>query len=112
MSIVIVAVIVGMLLGVLAYRADMRFRNEDRLPMQWWLNGEVTWSAPRRLALAFIPALAVAVLGILVLTSLTLQPRAGQESQMLPVFIGLGAFVGVQLVHLWLIDRTLRRNAG
>ena len=108
-----VAVLFGLLLGALACWADRRFRNEDRLPMQWSLTGEITWSAPRRVALAFIPALAVIVLAILGVIMLTLQPRAGQESQVLPAFMGLGAtFVAIQLAHFWLIARTLRRNAG
>ena len=46
MGMLVVAVILGLILCALAYQADARFRSEDRLPMQWWLTGEVTWSAP------------------------------------------------------------------
>ena len=95
----------------LALRANARFRREERLPMQWWLNGDVTWSAPRPLALAFIPALGTCVLLIFAAASLHVPPRAGQEHLVIPAFLGLGAmFVAVQLLHIWLIRVTLRRN--
>jgi len=108
-----VAVIFTLVLCTLAYRANARFRDEDRLPMQWWLTGEVTWSAPRPLALAFIPALAIVVLAVFVVLSLTTKPRAGQEMLVFPSLIGLGAtFIAVQLLHFWLIARSLRRDAA
>ena len=111
MGVLIVAVILSLILCALAYRADARFRIEDRLPMQWWLTGEVTWSAPRRLALAFIPALAIAALSIFAFMSFTIKPRAGQEALVLPSLIGLGfTFIAIQLAHLWLITKTLRRH--
>lgn len=65
MSVAIVLVISVLVVCALACRADVRFRSEDRLPMQWWITGEVTWSAPRRLALAFMPALAMSYLASL-----------------------------------------------
>ena len=105
-----VPVIFGLILGALAYRANMRFRSEDRLPMQWWLTGEVTWSASRRLSLAFMPILATGMLGVL---SLTLEPRPGQEDLALPALIGLGiTFVAIQLAHFWMIAKTLCKGAG
>ena len=111
MGMLVVAVILGLILCTLAYRADARFRTEDRLPMQWWLTGEVTWSAPRRLALAFIPALAIASLSIFAVMSFTMKPRAGQEALVLPSLIGLGlTFIAIQLAHFWLITKTLRRH--
>jgi hypothetical protein len=98
--------------GALAYRANARFRDEDRLPMQWWFTGEVTWSAPRRLALSLMPALAAVTLGALAITSLTTPPRAGQEGAVLPAAIGMGAMlVAIQSLHLRLVARTLRRAA-
>lgn len=35
--------------------ANRRFSARARLPMQWWLNGQPTWYAPRRLALVLFP---------------------------------------------------------
>jgi heme/copper-type cytochrome/quinol oxidase subunit 2 len=112
MAMLSIAVIFGLILCALAYQANARFRSEDRLPMQWWVTGEVTWSAPRRLALTFIPALAVAVLSIFAIMSLTMKPRAGQEALVVPSLIGLGVtFIAIQLAHFWLIAKTLRRPA-
>ena len=103
-----IAVIFGLILGTLAYRANGRFRDEDRLPMQWWITGEVNWYAPRRLALAFIPALAVAVISLL---SVMLEPRPGQEDLVLPALIGIGVtFLAIQVAHFFMIEKTLRRN--
>ncbi|MBJ6120217.1 hypothetical protein [Sphingomonas mollis] len=113
MTTLIVAAIFSLMLGGLACRADARFRHEDRLPMQWWITGEVTWSAPRRLALAFIPAVAIATLVVFVIMSLTVPPRAGQEGLVIPTLAGLGTmFIAIQLMHFWLIAKTLRRKTG
>lgn len=113
MSLVITAVIFSLALCGLAWRANARFRREDRLPMQWWLNGEVTWSAPRPIALALIPALAIFVFASLIVLSRNVAPRPGQEGMVLPTLIGLGAtFVFIQALHFWLIERSLRRNGS
>lgn len=101
------------ILTALAYRANMRFRNESRLPMQWGITGGVNWSAPRSVALAFIPILATVVLGFQVFMVLNVSARAGQEALVFPVLVGTGVtLVAVQLLHFWLIERTLRRNSG
>ncbi len=111
MAMVGVAVVFGLLLCGLAIRANSRFRREDRLPMQWWLNGDVTWSAPRVLALAFIPALAIGVLAINAVLAMNLEPRPGQENMVLPGLIGTGLlFLVVQRLHFWLIEKTLHRG--
>jgi len=110
-SIVIVSVISVLILCALAYRADALFHSEERLPMQWWITGEVTWSAPRRLALAFMPALAIVLLGFVTIMALNVPARPGQEGFVLPTMIGLGAtLIAVQLLHFWLISKTLRRQ--
>lgn len=95
----------------LARLANMRFRHESRLPMQWGLDGKVTWTAPRLVALAFIPVIATGMLGVLAVLSQTLAPRAGQEALVWPTMLGSGAlFLVIQLVHIGLIARTLRRS--
>ena len=97
---------------ILSYRANQRFREEARLPMQWGLNGAVNWFAPRRVALAVLPALAVVLLGFMTAASMTVAPRPGQEHLVLPVAIAMGAtLVAVQLLHFWLIARTIGRRA-
>ena len=55
-------------------------------------------------------ALSIPMLAALIWLFLNVAPRSGQEHLVLPVFVGIGAlFVGIQLLHVWLIDRTLRR---
>jgi hypothetical protein len=108
-----VALLFGMVFAGLVMKANTRFRGEKRLPMQWWLTGEVTWSAPRVVALAFIPAIAMCVLGAYLVLALNIPPRAGQEGVVLPSFLAVGViFSCIQLFHLWMIERTLRRNGG
>ena len=81
--------------------------------MQWWLTGDVTWSAPRPLALAFVPALAICVLTTYVGMAMNVRPGVGQENQVLPTLIGFGAmFIVIQLLHLWLTGITLRRGGS
>ena len=111
MMMIAIAFLFCLVLCRLALAANKRLRGEDRLPMQWWFNGDVTWSAPRALALAFVPALATGVFFGLILLSLNERPRADQEGEVLPIFIGIGiVLLGIQLLHLWLIKKTLRRN--
>ena len=105
-----VVVLVGVTMIALAILANRRFRHESRLPMQWWLDGKVSWTAPGLVALAFIPVLATGMLGIVAVLSQTLPPRAGQEALVWPVMLGSGALsVAIQLLHLGLIARTVRR---
>lgn len=105
-----VVIPVGVTTIVSAILANMRFRHELRLPIQWWLDGKVSWTAPRLVALAFIPVLATGMLGIVAVLSQTLPPRAGQEALVWPVMLGSGALsVAIQLLHLGLIARTVRR---
>ncbi len=113
MGLLVVSAVFVVILSALAYRANIHFRNERRLPMQWGITGAVNWSAPRSVALAFIPIVAIAVLGFQVFMALNVSARAGQETLVFPVLVGTGVtLVVVQLLHLWLIERTLRRNAG
>lgn len=109
MEVAIIAVIVVVVMALLARRADRRFRREARLPMQWGPTGGVNWSAPRRLALAFMPAMAAVLLGFIAILLLTVPPRAGQEGLVLPVAMAMGLLlIAAQLFHFWLIGRTLR----
>lgn len=106
-----VALLFGFIFAGLALNANARFRGEKHLPMQWWLTGEVTWSAPRVFALAFIPALAMCILAAFVVLALNVPTRAGQEGMILPSLFATGAiFLCIQLFHLWMIRKTLRRN--
>lgn len=61
------------LMGVLAARANRRFAEHPSLPMQFGMDGRVGWTAPRAVALAFMPGLAVVTFAGLAL----LAPDAG-----------------------------------
>lgn len=79
MATILIGIAFSAAMWSVAQRASARFRDEARLPMQWWLDGEVTWSAPRRVALAFIPAVSTLLLiGFGVLLSVV-QPRPDRK---------------------------------
>ncbi|GAD49753.1 hypothetical protein NT2_06_01930 [Caenibius tardaugens NBRC 16725] len=102
------AVLIGM-----SFLANERFRERSRLPMQWYLDGEVTWTAPRRIALAFVPALAIPIIWATVALTIFVAPRPGQDGFEIPVTLFMGGiFVGAHFLHIWLIDRHLKRSGG
>jgi hypothetical protein len=106
----LIAVVAVALLALASVWADRRFRQADRLPMQWSVAGRINWTAPRRAALAFTPGLGALVLGAVAISVLTSgEPRPGQEDLGAPVVLVIGAaFLGLHGLHLWLIDRSLR----
>ncbi|RMB53945.1 hypothetical protein C8J44_1557 [Sphingomonas sp. PP-CE-3A-406] len=112
MTLIVTAIVFIAALAGLALRANTRFCDEDRLPMQWWLTGEVTWSAPRRMALTLLPVLAFLVFTSLIILSFCMQPSPGQDGMVLPTVIGIGiVFLAIEAFHLWMIEKTLHRNA-
>ena len=115
MAVIIVAALFALALIGLSIAANARFRAEPRLPMQWSLlrsvplSRSVNWSAPRALALSFIPVLGCGVLAFFAVCAATLQPRPAQDWMVMPALIGAGSLlVAIHLLHLWLINRTLR----
>lgn len=81
--------------------------------MQWWFTGEVTWYAPRPIALALVPTLAFVMVVSLIVLSLSGRPRPGQEGLALPTLIGIGImFLAIQLLHLWLIEKTFHQDGS
>jgi hypothetical protein len=108
-ELLIVGAVVLALVAASAW-ADRRFRGAERLPMQWSFGGNVNWTAPRRIALAFTPALAAVTMGgVLLLILLSGDPRPGQEGMGPPVLLFVGLmFLAVHALHLWLIDRSVR----
>lgn len=108
-----IAILFAAIFTSLSVWANARFRAHERLPMQWSLTGAVNWTAPRALALTLIPVLGTGLLGFITLLALNVSPRAGQEGMVLPTTMVIGAaFVGLQLVHFWLIEKTLNRNGS
>lgn len=109
MLLVTIGCVFGAVMIWLALRANTRFSGERRLPMQWWLNGEVTWYAPRRVALAFIPTIAIGLFGFIATT----KPRPGDEHLVIPAMLFAGFLcLGIQLLYLYLVSKTLHRNGG
>ncbi|MCB2076226.1 MAG: hypothetical protein H6978_00020 [Gammaproteobacteria bacterium] len=106
LAILAIAVLIGM-----SFRANARFREESRLPMQWGFDGSVNWTAPRRLALSLTPVLGSIILAAATASTLLLAPRPGQAGKAIPVILILGlGFIAVHGLHLWLIRRTLKRG--
>jgi hypothetical protein len=96
-------------LVLMSFRANRRFHQLKRLPMQWSLDGSVNWRAPRHITLAFTPILAAVILSTIVALSLVQTPRPGQEGYVVPVFFFVGlTFVGAHAFHLWLIGKSVR----
>lgn len=119
MAVIIVSIIFALIMIGLSVRANARFRQEQKLPMQWIisrskpLSDTVIWSAPRVLALSFTPFLAICVLALITTVAMALTPRPGQEWMLLPsvIFIG-GVFLAAHVFHLWLVEKTLRSNTS
>lgn len=108
---VVITVATSLLLVGLALRADARLPRADRLPMQWSLSGAVNWTAPRRVALALIPTLGILMLTATTVGALFLEPRAGQKGEEVQAMLVLAlVFTGSYLLHLELIEWTLRRR--
>src|SRR3546814_18951992 len=78
MIVIILAAAIGLTMIVLSVRANSRFRQEQKLPMQWMLlrsrplSSTVIWSAPRFFAVSLIPALAILVLVLFAIGSFSL----------------------------------------
>ena len=103
-------IVLGAVLVLIAMsrRADRRFRRVDRLPMQWLLSGEVTWTAPRRIALSLIPGLAATILTAMAVMMRLTKPRPGQEGYEIPILLIMAAlWVAIHAFHIWMIGRTL-----
>jgi hypothetical protein len=105
------AVIAVVLLTAMSLRANRHFKTEHRLPMQWLLDGSVTWTAPRAVALAFTPVLAAVCLTAMAALTAFGRTRPGQEDLVIPLFILVAlVLLGVHAFHLGLMQRTLQRQ--
>ncbi len=108
-----IALIAMIVLVVMSRRANRRFAQESRLPMQWSLAGSVNWTAPRALALAFMPLLGAIILTATTVATITMTPRPGQEGLEASVIIVMSiGLVAMHALHIRLIRRTLRSSGG
>jgi hypothetical protein len=98
------ATLFALLLAGISIHANRSLPNSAELPMQWGFDGRPTWSAPRKLALAFMPALySLTMLAIAFLIPVQWEPDV-------PAMLGVmtvvaTAFVAAHLFHIWLIRR-------
>ncbi len=110
MVVPIIALFFGLISIAIAIRANASLRQQDRVPMQWGINGEVNWTAPRLIGLSITPAIAI---GILILFCLAIRypTHPSQENLRIPALLVSGAgLVAAQILHLWLIFKTLHRS--
>lgn len=104
-----IAVLALVVVTGMSVRANKRFHHEQRLPMQWSFAGSVNWTAPRVLALSFMPVLAVLVLSAATIGTIVSTPRPGQEGLEVPVIMLLSVgLIGAHAFHLWLIGKALK----
>ncbi|MFC3713711.1 hypothetical protein ACFOMD_14120 [Sphingoaurantiacus capsulatus] len=103
LDVVIVAVVV-LMLSTMSLRANRRLHGEPSLPMQWGLNGDVNWSAPRRIALAFTPLLAIICLSAALVSDIV----SPSDEATFAIAVMAVMFVAVHALHLWLINRWQR----
>jgi len=96
-----VAVAAPLVLALMSLRAAPGLRHRDRLPMQWSRNGRVRWTAPRRVALAMLPALAAAMMAVLLLA-----PARPNDPPRLAVLAGVAALM--VMVHAYWLRRAGR----
>ena len=89
------AAITVLLMAGLAVRAERRFADHPTLPMQFGLDGRPNWRAPRRIALSFMPGLALLVL----LPLLAVTPETGAMA------IAAASMLGGQLFYHHLLGR-------
>ena len=99
---VIVGVIAVALLVGLSAIADRKLRRFNSLPMQWGLDGQPTWRAPRRLALSFTPALGTVLM-------IAVAAKAAVTGWAFPAALAVAAALLVaHCLYVALLYRTLR----
>jgi len=96
------ASLIGFAISVLlAVIANRQFREFERLPMQWGMSGQVNWTAPRVLVLAFIPALYTLLASVLIWAARYDLAKYTAKS----VGTVLVVLIAAQILHLWMLDR-------
>lgn len=89
-------------------RANSRYRSETTLPMQWLLDGTVTRTASRRFALALFPVLSAVMLAAMVVLSIFLPARPGEEWLVVPVIAVVALLcVALNAFYLWMVAKSL-----
>jgi hypothetical protein len=116
MAVLVIATLFALAAIGLSARANSHLRQEERLPMQWLLSRSeplsktIVWSATRPLALSFMPFLTICSLTLFSVAALAIRARPGQEGLLIPTLLAFGSIlITVQMLHLWMIAKTLGR---
>lgn len=108
---ILVTVLASITLMLRARRANTLFKKEERLPMQWSGQGEVSWTTPRVAALAAMPVLGTLILCVASLSFIFVEPRSGQENMVIPAMLVLALVpIGIQHLHITMMARYLDRT--
>lgn len=96
------------------WRANSRFSHCAKLPMQWGLNRQPTWYAPRHVALIVTPILGgIGFLVAALIAAMEPQPPSVTTDQVVGLLVGLGALgLAVYAGYLWLVARWDRATSG
>lgn len=86
-------------LVLVSLSAGRRLRHLAELPMQWGMDGKPTWSAPRHVALAFMPTV-----GALIMLAIALRGSISPGT----VCVVAASFIAAHILHLTLIARKSR----
>lgn len=88
--------------SVIAVIANYRLRHMQKLPMQWGLSGQVNWTAPRAIGLAFFPVLYALIAAFIIFAGIS--GDAAITIRSLLIFSTI--MIGTQLLHLLMITKT------
>lgn len=104
LSIAAMAIIASTALG-----AFKRIPKGVAVPMQWGLNGQATWRAPRAAGLLLIPLVSIALIFAFTLSGATFKVEGLEALMLLCVRATLAAVLALaQLLHLRFAIRTLQ----
>jgi hypothetical protein len=102
------------LAGLMYARAERSLRHRAKLPMQWGLNRQPTWYAPRHIALIVTPILGgIGFLAAALIAATEPQPPSVTTNEVVGLLVGLGALgLAVYAGYLWLLARWDRATSG
>lgn len=107
----IILAIFTALMVLVAYLAHVYLPEAKRVPMQWSLRGQVNWSAPRAIGLAFYPVLGFAFMFAYIMLMKYVGPRQGQENLVVPIMVFSGCIlVIIQVISAIMAFRSLRNE--
>lgn len=104
----VIAVAAVAVLTALSATANRQLGAVARLPMQWSLDGQVIWSAPRQIAPSLTPAIA-ALLMFGTGSLLSFAEPDEMLAEVIALLVMSIAFIAAHLFHLRLLRKSLSR---